>query len=186
MSILVLNCGSSSIKYRLLERTKIEVIAGGVVEKIGEPDPKITHFWNETKVSKNIEVSDHKDALMCIKDLLFNPTVGVLNRTSEVLAVGHRVVHGGERFVNSVIITDEVEKIIDSLSSKDRVNLITVERQSKKCFDEASFNHSEVLAYANSLQPSFTNGDLNQAIFQAERQLKKSGGRGEIYFISDF
>lgn len=117
MSILVLNCGSSSIKYRLFERTKIEVIAGGVVEKIGEPDPKITHFWNETKVSKNIEVSDHKDALMCIKDLLFNPTVGVFNRTSEVLAVGHRVVHGGERFVNSVIITDEVEKIIEKFST---------------------------------------------------------------------
>ena len=64
----------------------------------------------------------------------------------------------------------EVEKIIDSLSSKDRVNLITVERQSKKCFDEASFNHSEVLAYANSLKPSFSNGDLNQAIFQVEKQ----------------
>ncbi|NQZ56343.1 MAG: VWA domain-containing protein [Lentisphaeraceae bacterium] len=80
----------------------------------------------------------------------------------------------------------EVEKIVDSLAAADKVNLICLERQAKLCFDEAGLNHSELLAYANSLTPSASNGDINQAIYQAERQLRKAGGSGEVYFISDF
>ncbi len=113
MKILVLNCGSSSVKYKLIESADKKVLAEGGVEKIGLPDSflkyKLPEGGKETIV---VEMKDAKDAVKNILDLLSDPVKGVIKSFDEIEAVGHRVVHGMEKFNTSVLITPEViEKV---------------------------------------------------------------------------
>jgi acetate kinase len=113
MKILVLNCGSSSVKYKLIESADKKVLAEGGVEKIGLPDSflkfKLAEGGKETIV---VEMKDAKDAVKNILDLLSDPVKGVIKSFDEIEAVGHRVVHGMEKFNTSVLITPEViEKV---------------------------------------------------------------------------
>jgi acetate kinase len=113
MKILVLNCGSSSVKYKLIESADKKVLAEGGVEKIGLPDSflkfKLPECGKETIV---VEMKDAKDAVKNILDLLSDPVKGVIKSFDEIEAVGHRVVHGMEKFNTSVLITPEViEKV---------------------------------------------------------------------------
>ena len=117
MQILVLNCGSSSVKYRLFDMAREEAIARGAVEKIGQPEPELTHRWDGGELSESVAVRNHTDALMHIRDLLLDPARGGVRAVSDITAVGHRVVHGGERFVASMRITDEVERIIETYAT---------------------------------------------------------------------
>ena len=107
MNILVLNCGSSSAKYKLIEIKENKTLAEGGVEKIGLPDGFI-------KLKKNIDLglTDHKGAIKAILDALVHPEYGCIKDLKEIDAVGHRVVHGGEKFSRSVLITDEVKDMI--------------------------------------------------------------------------
>lgn len=111
MKILVLNCGSSSIKYKLFDMESKEVIAQGVVEKIGLKGSFLkTPLPNGDKLILEGEILEHQAGIEYILGVLTNEKYGCLKSLSEIDAVGHRVVHGGEQFNKSVYITDEVVK----------------------------------------------------------------------------
>jgi len=113
MKILVLNCGSSSVKYKLIDSATEQVLAEGGVEKIGLPDSFLKYKKPDgSKESIVTPMPDHKSAVGNILSLLADPDKGVIKSYSEIDAVGHRVVHGMEKFNKSVVITPEVvEKI---------------------------------------------------------------------------
>lgn len=109
MNILVLNCGSSSVKYKLIEIKANKVLAEGGVEKIGLPDAFIKFkLADGSKKIVELSISDHNGAIKSILDLLTSKDFGCIGSFDEIDAVGHRVVHGGEKFNKSVLITDEV------------------------------------------------------------------------------
>lgn len=109
MKILVLNCGSSSIKYKLYEMTTKEVLAQGGIEKLGLPD-SFLKFKMPDGSKKTIEknMPEHTVGVQLIFDTLTNPEYGCIKSLPEIDAVGHRLVHGGEKFNTSVVITPEV------------------------------------------------------------------------------
>ncbi len=107
--ILVLNCGSSSIKYTLFDMVREAEVAAGSVERIGEAQPVLKHAWGAARVERGIEAPDHTAALLAIHDVLLDPAQ---HADVRVIAVGHRVVHGGEAFVESTLVTPEVEQTI--------------------------------------------------------------------------
>ncbi len=109
MDILALNCGSSSVKYQLFDWTKKEVIAKGMVERVTIGDSYIVHeVPGRETYREEYECPDHKTAVNLIVKTLTDKTYGVVEDMSKISAVGHRVVHGGEKFARSVLITDEV------------------------------------------------------------------------------
>ena len=109
MKILVLNCGSSSVKYKLIDTDTDVTMAEGGVEKIGLEDGFLKFKKPDgSKEIKQLCLIDHKAAVMAILENLTDPTVGCIKSFEEIDAVGHRVVHGGEKFASSVLITDEV------------------------------------------------------------------------------
>jgi len=117
MKILVLNCGSSSIKYQLFNMVDESVLASGRIERIGMADAILTHETsNKTKLKKILEIQDHKVAIKVVLNLLIDPEISVITDYKEIEAIGHRIVHGGEDFAKSVVITTEVEKAIRDCS----------------------------------------------------------------------
>jgi len=116
MIILVLNCGSSSIKYQLFEMgEKAVVIAKGLVERIGFTDAVISHLPTGKDKYKDITpIMDHTTGINLIMDALVNEEHGVIKNIEEISAVGHRVVQGGEKYKESVLITKEVIKDIEA------------------------------------------------------------------------
>ena len=109
MKVLVLNCGSSSIKYKLFEMTTKEVLAQGGIEKIGLPGSflKLTLPNGEKKILEK-DVPEHTTGVQFIFDTLTNAEYGAVNNLHEIKAVGHRVLHGGTKFSGSVLIDDAV------------------------------------------------------------------------------
>ena len=109
MKILVLNCGSSSVKYKLINTDTASTMAEGGVEKIGLPDGFLKYkLADGSKVITELGLIDHKQAVDAILKNLTSPETGCIKNFSEIDAVGHRVVHGAEKFSKSVLITDEV------------------------------------------------------------------------------
>lgn len=117
MNILVINCGSSSIKYQLINREERKVLAKGLLEKIGEINSSQVHRIGGKVVKKQDEVANYEEGLKSILALLLDEKRGVIKDASEISVVGHRVVHGGEDFFHSVLIDDEVIKTIKSYIS---------------------------------------------------------------------
>ena len=114
MNILVINCGSSSLKYQLIDSESEAVLAKGLCERIGIAGSAITHQAGEgDKIKTEIDMTDHTQAVAAVIDKLTDPEVGVVSSLDEIGAVGHRIVHGGENFASSVIITDEVIEAIE-------------------------------------------------------------------------
>ncbi len=114
MNILIINCGSSSLKYQLIETEKEEVLAKGLCERIGINGSAITHApAGKDKITKEVAIADHTDAVKLVIERLTDENVGVIKSLSEIDAVGHRVVHGGEKFASSVVINDEVMQAIE-------------------------------------------------------------------------
>jgi len=108
MKVLVVNSGSSSVKYHLYQMPETEVLATGLVEKIGEDDSELSHFYHGRTYSIPAKVQDVGGAMELIIQTLVSDKVGVLQEISEIGAVGHRVVHGGEEFTGSVVIDENV------------------------------------------------------------------------------
>lgn len=108
MNILVLNCGSSSLKYKLIEIKANKVLAEGGIEKIGLPDAFIKFKFGNEKIQQDLDINDHVGAIKSILDNLTSKEYGCIKDFKEIDAVGHRVVHGGEKFNKSVLINDEV------------------------------------------------------------------------------
>lgn len=118
MKVLVINCGSSSLKYQLLNPESGEVYAIGLCERIGIDGSKME--YEKPAVDFEIKVEEpmptHKEALNLVIKAITNPEYGVVKSVDEIDAIGHRVVHGGEKFANSVLVTPEVLEAIDECS----------------------------------------------------------------------
>lgn len=108
MNILVINCGSSSLKYQLIDMTNEDVLCKGLVERIGIEGSVLTHKINGEKFVVEEEMKDHKKALELVLEQLLHKDHGAIKSLDEISAVGHRVVHGGEKFNDSVVVNDEV------------------------------------------------------------------------------
>ena len=112
MNILIINAGSSSLKYQLMDPQTGEVSAKGLCERIGI-DGRLNHKVGENKVVKDIPMPTHSEAIAATLDILVDPVDGVIKSVEEIDAVGHRVLHGGMEFFDSCIINDEVIKAIE-------------------------------------------------------------------------
>ena len=112
MKILVLNCGSSSLKYQLINMETEEVLASGKYERIGEDEAFITHKVNGQKIEIKHPAKTHEEAVDFTLKQLINPEYKVIDSLDEISAIGHRLVHGGEKINKSVIITDEVVEVL--------------------------------------------------------------------------
>ena len=131
MNILVINCGSSSLKFQLINAESEEVLAKGVCERIGI-DGRLTYqpAGGEKEISEKA-MPTHTEAIQFVIDALTNEKTGVVKSLSEIGAVGHRIVHGGEKFASSVVITEEVKKAVEECNDlaplHNPANLIGVE-----------------------------------------------------------
>jgi len=115
MKIVIINSGSSSIKYQLIEMPSNEVICSGMIDRIGLETSNLTYVTNTTKIEESLPIPNHKIGLQKIARLLMDEKVGVIKSTLEIDAVGHRVVHGGSSFSNTVVISEEVKEKIKQL-----------------------------------------------------------------------
>ena len=114
MNVLVINCGSSSLKYQLIDADREEVLAKGLCERIGIDGGMHTYQpKGSDKIKTPVDMPSHTEAVKLVLDALTDSNTGVIGSLSEIGAVGHRIVHGGEKFSKSVIIDDDVIKAIE-------------------------------------------------------------------------
>ena len=114
MNILVINCGSSSLKYQLINSDSEQVLAKGLCERIGIDGSAITHQKaGGEKQTTSAPMADHTQAVKLVIEKLTDSAVGAVKSLDEIDAVGHRIVHGGEKFADSVVLTEEVMKAIE-------------------------------------------------------------------------
>lgn len=117
MNILVMNCGSSSLKYQLIDSESESVLAKGLCERIGIDGSAITHQpAGGEKVKTEVTMKNHTEAVTYVIEKLTDPSVGVIDSLAQIDAVGHRIVHGGENFAASVVLTPEIMKEIEACS----------------------------------------------------------------------
>ena len=109
MKVLVINCGSSSLKYQLFDMTDESVLCKGLVERIGIEGSKLTHKVNGEKLVVEEQMKDHTEAINHVFDALLDEKYGVIKSLDEVSAIGHRVLHGGDKLTESCIIDDKVK-----------------------------------------------------------------------------
>ncbi len=115
MNILVINSGSSSLKYQLIDMPNETVKASGLIERIGADKAKITFKKEDFKTSKELSIQDHEEALKQMNRFLMDEKFGVISNKDDIKIVGHRVVHGGKNFSDTVEITEEIKSKIKSL-----------------------------------------------------------------------
>ncbi len=129
MEVLVINCGSSSLKFQLIDSESENVLAKGLCERIGIDGSSITYKTNE-KVTKEIEMPTHHEAIKAVIDMLTDDEVGVVSDMGQIKAVGHRVVHGGEYFSKPIVLDDEaidkIEKCNDLAPLHNPANIIGI------------------------------------------------------------
>lgn len=114
MKVLVINCGSSSLKYQLIDMETEVPVAKGLVERIGIQGSNLQQkHGNDEKYQVEKDLKDHKEAVSLVLETLCKKEFGIINDLSEINAIGHRVVHGGEKYSKSVVVTDEVIKNIE-------------------------------------------------------------------------
>jgi acetate kinase len=116
MKVLVLNCGSSSIKYQLLKMGTEKMLAHGLLDRIGMHDSVLHHSFLEAKKQRQITlvrpVTTHSDGISWVTELLLDKEIGVISDKKEIAVIGHRVVHGGEKFTEPVLVNEEVKEDI--------------------------------------------------------------------------
>jgi len=113
MKILVLNCGSSSLKYQLIDMENEGVLAKGLCERIGIDGSKLTHTPSDgEKFILDQPMPTHKDAIKLVMEALTSPEHGVIKNVNEIAAVGHRVLHGGNTYTESIVVNADVKKVI--------------------------------------------------------------------------
>ena len=163
VKVLVINTGSSSIKYQLYQMPEAKVLAKGVVEKIGEESSKLTHCYDSETYCLEANIDDHERGVELILDTLVSKDVGIIRSISEIGAVGHRVVHGGEEFTGSVVIDEKVTasigKFADLAPLHNPPNLTGIRASQNKlpnikhvaCFDTAFHTTIPKVAYMYAL-----------------------------------
>ncbi|MBR3835020.1 MAG: acetate kinase [Lachnospiraceae bacterium] len=114
MKVLVINCGSSSLKYQLIDSDSEQVLAKGICERIKLPMGEMSHqTTGKDKIKLETPIPDHSVAVKLVLEKLLDKEVGAISSLDEINAIGHRVVHGGEKFASSAVITDEVFAAIE-------------------------------------------------------------------------
>ena len=122
MKVLVINCGSSSLKYQVLDMTNENLLCKGLVERIGMDGSVIGHEKiGQEKIKNEVPMKDHKDAIAQVLAAIQDPEHGVIKSMDELGAVGHRVVHAGEKYASSVLITEDVIKALGKAQGVARV-----------------------------------------------------------------
>ena len=114
LKVLVINCGSSSVKFQLINMVDENVLASGIVERIGLPQSLIKFKFGNNSFTKEFDTLDHSSAISEILDAVTHGQLGIIDDKREISAVGHRVVHGAEHFTGSVLITDDTIKQIEA------------------------------------------------------------------------
>ena len=114
LKVLVINCGSSSVKFQLINMVDENVLASGIVERIGLPQSLIKFKFGNNSFTKEFDTLDHSSAISEILDAVTHGQLGIIDDKREISAVGHRVVHGAEHFTESVLITDDTIKQIEA------------------------------------------------------------------------
>ena len=114
LKVLVINCGSSSVKFQLINMVDENVLASGIVERIELPQSLIKFEFGNNSFTKEFDTLDHSSAISEILDAVTHGKLGIIDDKSEISAVGHRVVHGAEHFTESVLITDDTIKQIEA------------------------------------------------------------------------
>nr|WP_320021337.1 acetate kinase [uncultured Draconibacterium sp.] len=192
MNILVINAGSSSIKYQLIDMNTELPLSSGIVERIGLEMGLIKHktFLNgsEEKTLEEFPIPDHGVGLKRVAELLIDEKVGVISDPSEIKAVGHRLVHGGETFTETVEITDEVKAKVQELFPlaplHNPANLIGVE-VAEKVFPNAK----QVGVFDTAFHQSIPEKAFRYALpekFYSELRIRKYGFHGTSHkFISE-
>lgn len=192
MNILVINAGSSSIKYQLIDMNTELPLSSGIVERIGLEMGVIKHktFTNgtEEKTVEEFPIPDHGVGLKRVAELLMDEKVGVISDPSEIKAVGHRLVHGGETFTETVEITDEVKAKVEELFPlaplHNPANLIGVE-VAEKVFPNAK----QVGVFDTAFHQSIPEKAFRYALpekFYSEMRIRKYGFHGTSHkFISE-
>ena len=112
MKILVINCGSSSLKYQLIDMENESVMAKGLCERIGIEGSKLTHKANGKEMVIEQAMPAHTDAIKLVMQALVDPEYGVIKDTKEISAVGHRVLHGGKVYSDSIVVDEDVKRVI--------------------------------------------------------------------------
>ncbi len=163
MKILVLNAGSSSLKYHLYQMPSEEPIAKGNIDRIGKDDSTFSYYHGKEEKKLSIPVREHKDGVALILKQLTEKPDGIINKLSEISAVGHRIVHGGSEFTSDIIIDDNVvaslDKLIDlaPLHNLPGINCIQAARQmlldipQVACFDTVFHKTIPPAAYTYAL-----------------------------------
>ena len=113
MKILVINCGSSSLKYQVIDSESEEVLCKGLCERIGIDGRIVYQKAGLDKETTEIPMPTHKEAVAAVINAITNDKTGAIASLEEIDAVGHRVVHGGEKFAESALITDEMIKVVE-------------------------------------------------------------------------
>jgi acetate kinase len=163
MKVLVINAGSSSVKYHLYNMPEAEVLARGVVERIGEENSELSHFFGDKTYTEQTHVKDVVEAMELALDTLVREDVGIVKSLSEIGGVGHRVVHGGEEFTGSVVVDEAViasiEKFADLAPLHNPPNLAGIGAVQHRlpdlpqvaCFDTAFHSTIPEVAYMYAL-----------------------------------
>ncbi len=163
MKVLVINAGSSSIKYQLYDMPDRRVLAKGRVERIGDDQSELFHTCGDETVTRKEPVADHERAMELILDILTDPQAGAVTELAEIATVGHRVVHGGEEFTGSMIVNDQVlasvERFVDLAPLHNPHNLVGIRAAQAKlpdatqvaCFDTAFHTTLPEVAYMYAL-----------------------------------
>jgi acetate kinase len=163
MKVLVINAGSSSVKYHLYRMPQAEILAMGFVERIGEETSELSHLFHGKTHTVQAKIESVEKAIELILQTLVNKEVGVLQQVSEISAVGHRVVHGGEEFTGSVVIDEKViasiEKFADLAPLHNPPNLAGIlaaqhnlpDTKQVACFDTAFHATIPKVAYMYAL-----------------------------------
>lgn len=135
MKILVLNSGSSSIKFQLFNMEDETVLAKGSVTRIGNKDSRLKYKTGDNEIEKTINISGHGEGLQVMKEYLMGDEYGVIKNVEEINAIGHRVVHGGEEYLESTLIDDQAEENIDRLSELAPLHNPHNLKGIKECYD---------------------------------------------------
>ena len=163
MKVLVINAGSSSVKYYLYDMPKADVLARGSVERIGEKNSELAHFFADKSYTEQTHIENVEDAMELMLETLVREDVGVIESLSEIGGVGHRVVHGGEEFTGSVVVDEKViasiEKFDDLAPLHNPPNLAGIRAVQRRvpdisqvaCFDTAFHSTIPEVAYMYAL-----------------------------------
>ena len=183
MKVIVINCGSSSVKYQLHDVDVNQVLARGIVARIGEEGSSLKHQAGGSTIEREVAAASHGDAFEVIRRALLDLKGGVISSVSEISAVGHRVVDGGETFVDSILITDDVvaklEKCIPLAPLHNPANVIGI-REARRALPDIPHVAVFDTAFHQTLPPKAYLYALPYELYETHK-IRRYGFHGTSY-----